>query len=562
MIEGSPVNVLDYGADPTGVADSTAAIQTAFDENISVYVPAGTYLIDTVYLNNAGTHVIGAGKHLTTFQIKSTSSLGIARKDYGSRPDGTIATMMIGFELSDFGVDITNMPNADTSKGIAIEDGYDHTLRNIRIIDPLDETSSRWGLELGRALYTTSTYDCSIGRLNHKGNIVNSPYNFGTTVTHYKLDSWHVRGRAYQYVSFYMPVIQKDGDKFDLDQAISNWTMIGGDYEDSGNFIRVTTSGSVSNIFTAGNSFNGFKGTLFGGAAGRPQASTIMDEAVPQASRPITSITRAGSIVTVQVDTTLGNGIFKFMAPIAGQFITIAGCGAPFDGFFTVATANAVANSFTYTTPTSGAATGTNGTVTPDWSVGYTYFALGHNNLLYSTSAAQLWNRANQQVSGYTLHNTAALFRGDELGSFAPPASNVCYTSQPAVDNYFPFIWRNAAGTTVGFISCDASSTNYSTSSDYRLKTNVAPMSGALASVMQLKPCTFQWKDGGQAAEGFIAHELAEIIPSAVVGQKDDVWPDGTMKAQGVDSSYVVARLVAAIQELKQEFDAYKAAHP
>jgi hypothetical protein len=186
---------------------------------------------------------------------------------------------------------------------------------------------------------------------------------------------------------------------------------------------------------------------------------------------------------------------------------------------------------------------------------------LGHNNLLYSNSAAQLWNRANQQVSGYTLHNCTALFRGDEIGSFAPPASTVCYTSQPAIDNYYPFIWRNAAGSTVGFISCDASSTTYAISSDYRLKTNVAPMSGALASVMQLKPCTFEWKDGGQAAEGFIAHELAEIIPSAVVGQKDGVWPDGTMRAQGVDSSYVVARLVAAIQELKQEFDAYKAAH-
>ena len=125
--------------------------------------------------------------------------------------------------------------------------------------------------------------------------------------------------------------------------------------------------------------------------------------------------------------------------------------------------------------------------------------------------------------------------------------------------------------TQVGTITTDgSSSTAYNTSSDYRLKENIAPMTGALATVAQLKPCTYTWKVNGSAGQGFIAHELAEVVPDAVSGEKDAVETytdeDGNeqtrIKPQGVDTSFLVATLTAAIQELKAEFDAYKASHP
>jgi hypothetical protein len=49
MIEGSVVNVIDFGADPTGATDSTVAIQAAIDSvtNGTVYFPNGTYSINT-----------------------------------------------------------------------------------------------------------------------------------------------------------------------------------------------------------------------------------------------------------------------------------------------------------------------------------------------------------------------------------------------------------------------------------------------------------------------------------------------------------------------------------
>jgi len=106
-------------------------------------------------------------------------------------------------------------------------------------------------------------------------------------------------------------------------------------------------------------------------------------------------------------------------------------------------------------------------------------------------------------------------------------------------------------GNLCGFISRNASTSAvlYNTSSDYRLKENVQPMIGALAKVSALKPCTWTWKEAGQAGEGFIAHEIQEIVPSAVSGNKDETYPDGTPKHQGMDASYLVATLTAAIQE-------------
>jgi hypothetical protein len=101
----------------------------------------------------------------------------------------------------------------------------------------------------------------------------------------------------------------------------------------------------------------------------------------------------------------------------------------------------------------------------------------------------------------------------------------------------------------VGSISTSGSSTTYATSSDYRLKEDIAPMTGALARVAALKPVTYSWKADGSAGEGFIAHELAEVVPDAVVGEKDAVNEDGSIKPQGIDTSFLVATLTAAIQE-------------
>jgi hypothetical protein len=105
-------------------------------------------------------------------------------------------------------------------------------------------------------------------------------------------------------------------------------------------------------------------------------------------------------------------------------------------------------------------------------------------------------------------------------------------------------------GSRNGSISGDNTTVSYNTSSDYRLKENVQPMVNALSRVSALKPCTYSWKSDGSTGEGFIAHELAEVIPQAVHGEKDAVKEDNSIDPQGVDTSHLVAMLTAAIQEL------------
>ena len=110
-----------------------------------------------------------------------------------------------------------------------------------------------------------------------------------------------------------------------------------------------------------------------------------------------------------------------------------------------------------------------------------------------------------------------------------------------------------------GSIQVASGGTSYVTTSDYRLKENVAPMTGALATVSALKPCTYTWKVDGSAGQGFIAHELQTVVPDCVTGEKDAVNEDGSIAPQGIDTSFLVATLTAAIQELKAELDTTKA---
>jgi hypothetical protein len=119
-------------------------------------------------------------------------------------------------------------------------------------------------------------------------------------------------------------------------------------------------------------------------------------------------------------------------------------------------------------------------------------------------------------------------------------------------------VFNNGNGQ-VGFINTNGSSTAYGTASDHRLKTNVNPMVDALKTISALKPCTYEWKVSGLGGEGFIAHELHEVIPHAVMGEKDAVNEDGSIKPQGVDYSKIVVHLVAAIQELTAKIEALEA---
>jgi len=158
--------------------------------------------------------------------------------------------------------------------------------------------------------------------------------------------------------------------------------------------------------------------------------------------------------------------------------------------------------------------------------------------------------RARIDSSGTLLvGRTAAVSATTRLGldATASIAGFVSETGPTTSVTHGKFINGNGV---VGSISTSGSATAYNTSSDYRLKNTIAPMTGALAKVALLKPCTYKWKVDGSDGQGFIAHELDEVVPGCVTGEKDAVDADGNPQYQGIDTSFLIATLTAAIQEL------------
>jgi len=103
----------------------------------------------------------------------------------------------------------------------------------------------------------------------------------------------------------------------------------------------------------------------------------------------------------------------------------------------------------------------------------------------------------------------------------------------------------------VGSVSTSGTATSYTTSSDYRLKQDLKDYN-AIDLISKIKSYDYEWKCDNTRAYGVVAHELQEIIPQAVTGEKD------AENMQGVDYSKLVPILVKAIQELKAEIDILK----
>ena len=164
--------------------------------------------------------------------------------------------------------------------------------------------------------------------------------------------------------------------------------------------------------------------------------------------------------------------------------------------------------------------------------------------------AGNIYNAATSEKLSVknTVVGCAATFQTTDVTGGYPvlyvSSADVTNASQNAI-----LFYRGASN--VGSIGTTASATTFNTSSDYRLKENVAPITTGLATISALKPVTYDWIGADEKGEGFIAHELQEIIPLAVTGKKDAVNEDGTIKSQGVDYSKIVVHLVAAIQELE-----------
>ena len=125
--------------------------------------------------------------------------------------------------------------------------------------------------------------------------------------------------------------------------------------------------------------------------------------------------------------------------------------------------------------------------------------------------------------------------------------------------------FRSTVDGVIGEIKQDGDGTiTYATSSDYRLKENIVDLTGAITRLKNLKPKRFNFKKNSSVTkDGFLAHELQEVIPEAVNGMKDEVVTEdskanipqlaeeevGKPVYQTADLTRIVPLLTAALQE-------------
>lgn len=198
-----------------------------------------------------------------------------------------------------------------------------------------------------------------------------------------------------------------------------------------------------------------------------------------------------------------------------------------------------------------------------------------------STSAAGAVDTGNQQFAGNKRFETGMSVNAASADPW--PLYVFSGTGDPAINSYNnssggyavqaayyngrsnPIVFTQGTSvsglTEVGNISGTASAISYNTGSDYRLKENVVPLTDAITKLKQLFPKRFTWKNAPEEGviEGFIAHEVQEIVPQAVHGEKDGLYPDGRIKPQSMDSSFLIPLLTAALQEAVARIEALEA---
>ena len=241
--------------------------------------------------------------------------------------------------------------------------------------------------------------------------------------------------------------------------------------------------------------------------------------------------------------------------------------------------------------------------VTTSHSAGWEYLITDHASQYKQLDGTHIFNvapsgTADSAISwttAMTIDNAAQVFvgasqfmvgKGTAIGGYGATfyptgsANNMVVVYNKDYNGGSVVMFFQTLGTTVGTIESSASATSYNTSSDYRLKTDVQPMTGAADRVKLLKPCNFEWINTGERVDGFLAHEAQEVVPEAVTGTKDamrdeeyEVTPAvvddegvettaavmGTRSVpnmQGIDQSKLVPLLTATIQELIARIEA------
>lgn len=181
-------------------------------------------------------------------------------------------------------------------------------------------------------------------------------------------------------------------------------------------------------------------------------------------------------------------------------------------------------------------------------------FRTNNADVMALTASGQvLVNTTTALDANYKFHvdstTSAGLFRTSDVGGY--PVSH--WNSATSGDNLFAGFFTEGAATGRGSISYNRAGglVAYNTTSDYRAKDILGPVTDAGAVVDALKVYRGRMKGATIERPMLVAHEAQKYAPYAVTGDKDDVNEDGTPKYQQMDVSALVPLLIAEIQSLR-----------
>jgi len=310
-------------------------------------------------------------------------------------------------------------------------------------------------------------------------------------------------------------------------------TMLAGSIADS-KLSTISTAGKVSNSATTATNANTFSAIVARDTAGNFSAGTITASLAGNASTVTTNANLTGDVTSVGNATAIAAGV------IVNADIN-ASAGIVDTKLATISTAGKVSNSATTATSSNVA----NAIVARDGSNSFVAGTIDVTKIIsYGTISGTDQIDAARLGTNITATSVGVLRVGNAT------SGTTCITTNGVTSTIYHMAFHQS-GANVGGIVSSGSTTSFNTGSDYRLKENVLPLNDALATIELLQPKAYNFITTPETVHhGFLAHELAEVVPYAVTGEKDALDSEGNIRPQQVDYSKLTALLVGAVQEL------------
>ena len=181
-----------------------------------------------------------------------------------------------------------------------------------------------------------------------------------------------------------------------------------------------------------------------------------------------------------------------------------------------------------------------------------------HGQFWYDTDTS-LWNNTDSgsamNFQGGDSYGSLSL-KTDRATNYSNVYLNKTNTGSGSDLRWISFYWN---GSSKGYLRYESDDVVLAQDSDYRLKTNIADLTNCIDKVKLLKPVSYNWnglldKPTDIVRHGFVAHELAEVIPQAVMGAKDATKTDedgneNVIDPQQIEQKYIIPTLTKALQE-------------